>query len=130
MENFRTTLLQEDFDLELSNMMVQFLTDLDVEMLSEEKQDQYYSIIELLDEEDPEDLEDTDPEVVEARLKKRIKKSDKMKRKREYRKNKGKLKRAGKKLRKTSAFKKKKKKAKRMAKRGKTMSGKRQTTFT
>ena len=129
MDNFKVQILREEFDLELSNKMVQFLTDLDIDMLSEEKQYQYHEIIDMLEDEELDD-EPLEPEVVEARMKKHIKKSDKAKRKREYRKNKAKLKRAGKKLRKTSAFKKKQKKAKRMAKRGKTMTGKRQTTFT
>jgi len=128
MDNFKLQLLREDYDLELSNLMVQFLTDLDIEMLSEEKQYEYYKILDLLEEE--EEMEADEPEVMEARLKKHIKKSDKAKRKKEYRKNKSKLKRQAKKYRKTSAYKKKKKKAKRMAKRGKTMTGKRQTTFT
>ncbi len=128
MDTFKETLLREDFDLELSDLMVQFLTDLDTDMLSEEKQVQYYEIIDLLEEE--EDLVADDPSVMEAKLKKRIKKSDKAQRKREYRKNKAKLKRAAKKTRKTASFKKKKKKAKRMAKHGKTMTGKRQSTFT
>lgn len=130
METFKTQILREDFDLELSNLMVKFLTDLDYDMLSEEKQLQYDEIIDLLNEE--EGLDADDPEEVyasEAKLKRRIKKSDKQKRKRDYRKNKGKLKRAAKKRRKTSAFKKTKKKAKRMAKRGRTSTGKRQSTL-
>ena len=131
MDTFKEQILREDFDLELSDLMVQFLTDLDTDMLSEEKQFQYFEIIDLLDEE--EGLEADDPDLVaavEARLRKHVKKSDKAKRKRDYRKNKSKLKRSAKKKRKTSAYKKTDKKRKRMAKRGKTGSGKRQSTFT
>lgn len=130
MDNFKLQMLLEEYDIELSNLMVKFLLDLDIDMLSEEKKYEYFEIIDMLEAEAEEEGETMTPEIAEAKLKKHIKKSDKAKRKREYRKNKQKLKRTGKKLRKTSAFKKKKKKAKRMAKRGKTMSGKRQTTFT
>jgi len=128
MESFKNKLLQEEIDEELSDLMVRFLIDLDYDMLSVEKQSMYFEILDLLDAD--ENLEDTDPEDISEKLKRHINKADKAKRKAEYRKNKGKLKRAGKKLRKTAAFKKKKKKSKRMAKRGKTASGKRQTTFT
>ena len=130
MDNFKLQIVKEDFDEELSDMMIQFLTELDIDMLSEEKQVQYYEIMDMLAEEEELDDECCEPEVMEARLKKHIKKLDKNKRKREYRKNKGKLKRAAKKMRKTSSIKKKMKKSKRMAKRGKTSTGKRISTFT
>ena len=127
MESFSAYMLQEDFDMELNNLMVEFLIDLDVDMLAEDKQEKYHEIIELLGEEDEEIGED--PEVMEAKLRRIIKKSDKAARKKEYRKNKGKLKRQAKKDRKKSSFKKRAKKAKRMAKRGKTSTGKRQTSL-
>ena len=130
MENFKLQIIREDFDEELNDLMVQFLTDLDLDLLSEEKQVQYYEIMDMLAEEEELEGECCEPEVMEARLKKHIKKSDKIARKRDYRKNKGKLKRSAKKLRKTAGFKKKMKKSKRMNKRGKTMSGKRMSTFT
>jgi len=134
MNSFKEELLKEEFDEELNDLMYQFLLGIDVDLLSEEKQYQYYEIMDMVAED--KSIDDTvsevptEADIAEAKLKKHIKKSDKAERKREYRKNKGKLKRAAKKLRKTSAFKKKKKKSKRMAKRGKTMTGKRQTTFT
>jgi hypothetical protein len=63
-----------------------------------------------------------------AKKKKRIKPADKMKRKKFYRQNKNRLKRANRLFRKSSKGKKYAKVAKRMNKRGKTATGKRQTT--
>jgi len=63
----------------------------------------------------------------EARLLKRTKPLDKLKRKNKYRKNKAKIKLSQKKFRRTASFKKYKAKAKRLGKLGKTSSGKRQT---
>lgn len=128
MDSFKLQLILEEFEIELNNAMVKFLIDLDIDMLSEEKQYEYYQIMDILNSED--ELVADDPEVMEARLKKHIKKSDKAKRKRDYRKNKSKLKRQAKKTRKTSGYKQMAKKRKRMAKRGKTATGKRQTKFT
>jgi len=130
MDNFKLQNIKSEFEEEYLDLMIQFLTELDIDMLSEEKQVQYYEIMDMLAEEEELDDECCEPEVMEARLKRHIKKSDKNKRKREYRKNKGKLKRAAKKMRKTSSFKKKMKKSKRMGKRNLTGTGKRRTTFT
>lgn len=134
MKSFRETLFEEidsdeEIDDELFLLMVDFFIETDEEqleqVLTEDQMDMYYEILDELDLEDEDDSEELD----EARLKKRISKAEKNKRKRAYRKNKQKIKRKQKKYRKTSSYKKYKKKSKRMSKRGRTSTGKRQTTY-
>ena len=150
MNTFTEQIEQDNIDEEMYDNVVNFLIDLDVEGLSEDRQDQYYDIMEDLfdgedreddDDEDDEDdeeeegevpTEDEDPKKIKeafARKKKRISPAEKAKRKRSYRKNKAKAKISGKKRRKTASFKRYKKKANRMSKQGKTSTGKRQVRF-
>jgi len=76
---------------------------------------------------DDEEFELDEDSVNEARLLKRTKPLDKLKRKNKYRKNKAKIKLKAKKFRRTAKFKKFKAKSKRLNKLGKTSTGKRQT---
>ena len=129
MDSFKLQLIKEDLTEEINQSLELFFHSLDVDMLSEEQQEEFQRILEIISLEDEVNEEDFDlADLDEAKLKKHIPKSEKAERKREYRKNKQKLKRDGKKARKKTAFKKYKKKQKRMAKKGKTASGKRQTT--
>ena len=134
MDSFKEQLDQEEIDEELYNKIIDFMLIIDTESLTEDAQDLYHEIMDdLFDDEigmDPEEVDNyTETELKEfTKLKKRISPAEKAKRKRLYRKNKAKLKIAGKKRRKTASFKRYKKKAKRMGKKGRTSSGKRQTT--
>lgn len=139
MIKFTEQLEQEEIDDELDDLIVNFLLDLDEEMLSEDMQMQYHEIMEELFGDDDMDPIPMDPTIMEgeeeeeleeapmAKKAKRISPAVKAKRKRLYRKNKAKIKLKSKKRRKTSSFKKQQKKAKRMKKSGKTSTGKRIT---
>lgn len=139
MRTFMEQLEQEEIDDVLYDQVVNFLLDLDIEMMSEDMQDRYNDIMEELfgdedmdpwyDDDEYGVKEDVEREEVLEFVKKKVRTSpaEKAKRKRLYRKNKAKIKKAAKKRRKSASFKRYAKKAKRMAKQGKTATGKRQT---
>ena len=142
MKTFVEQLEQDEIDDGLWYIIVDFIADLEEEILTVEMRDRYYEIIEELYYSPRDDDEEIDSEYEEAydpeqdeeldeasRKRVKISNSEKIKRKKLYRKNKVKIKKKLKKYRKTSTFKKYKKKSKRMSKRGKTASGKRQTKY-
>jgi hypothetical protein len=73
--------------------------------------------------------EDDIEEEINERKKIKISKIAKLQRKKDYRRNKAKIKKKASRLRKTAKFKRYTKKKKRMAKKGKTSTGKRQVSF-
>ena len=107
-------------DLDLVEKMLDLIIDINDEFLSE---DQKIELSELIDE-----LCMPIDEAVAAK-KVKIKMSDRLARRRKYRKNKARLKMKAKKFRRTSKFKKWKKISKRKAKSGKTATGKRIRKF-
>ena len=153
MENFKEYFEQEDGDDEQMEYYHDLVGDLisvlseNVEILSDDITDLIFELQEVaeelaMDDEDYEEMSGAsavgnykppffnEDELDEVKAKK--KKRDKLQRlksRKLYRRNKTKLKTAGKRLRKTSKFKKYKKKAKRLGKRGITTTGKRQTKF-
>ena len=117
-----------DDNNELEDRLIDFVLDIDEEQLSEDLQERYYELIEDLEDEGI-DTDDDDDDLDEGVRRKKIKASDRLKRKKAYKRNKNKIKRKSKKFRKTAGYKKYKKKSKRMNKRGRTASGKRKTKF-
>jgi len=120
--------LMEEVDLEddsrVMDRMVDFMTTLSFENLTEEQQTEFVGIIEdLADEKTEEELS----EFAAKRVK--INRAAKRKRKREYRRNRAKMKMKARKFRRTAKFKQYKRKKKRKAKSGKTATGKRIRKF-
>ena len=106
------------------NKMVDFIISLDVDSLSESKQEELMEIVDLIAGPDEEDLE----EAVGAKRQK-IDRAARRQRKREYRKKRAQIKLKLKKYRRTAKFKKYERMKKRKAKQGKTSTGKRVRTF-
>lgn len=123
----------EDFeDMEFEEKCALFFAEIDVDEIPERLEDLYHAIMDEVEEiylDDDEMAECVDLMEMLPRKKKRIKISDRIKRRREYRKGKAKIKRQQKLRRQKPAYKRFKKKQKRMAKRGRTTTGKRQTTM-
>ena len=111
-------------DAEIMNKMVDFIISLDVDSLSESKQEELMEIVDLIAGPDEEDLE----EAVGAKRQK-IDRAARRQRKREYRKKRAQIKLKLKKYRRTAKFKKYERMKKRKAKQGKTSTGKRVRTF-
>jgi len=135
-----------NIDEDLYYRMIEFLTNLEGADLPEELEDEYYEILDDLndfpDEEDwqetdnlpeePEELEDemyTEEELNELRPRvNRLKRSERRVRSRQYRRNKAAIKRKTNRYRKSAKGRQMAKKRKRMAKMGKTATGKLMTT--
>ncbi len=126
---------EEDED-DIAITLINILYDI-IDSINDNDQETLNNIYEVINDDFIEEFEDDDWEddLEESELsefvkkKKKIKASIKIKRRKEYRRNKAQIKRKLKKYRKTSAFRRYKKKAARFAKRGKTSTGKRQTTI-
>ena len=111
----------EEYGYDIAEKMFSFIEkNVDLENLDEEQSGVFSEILDAID---------SDDELEEGAIRKKISAVDKRERKRDYRKNKAALKLKAKKYRKTQRFKKYQKKAKKKAKMGRTASGKRKTTF-
>ena len=122
-------------DPELLDLMFDFISSIDPEVLTDEQAEKLTEILEIIQAYDDEDDEDIfngiDDEVTEALAAKRkkINRTLRMQRKRLYRMKKAKLKLKAKIYRKSSKGKRTLRKAKRLGKLGKTSTGKRKTKF-
>jgi len=123
-----TTEYYPDGDIFMMERMMDFIMNIDVDILSEEQAEEAMNIIdELADENLDEILDPTDEEVSARKVK--IKPSDKRKRRIQYRKKRASLKLRAKKFRRTTKYKQWKRKKERKKSQGKTATGKRIRKF-
>lgn len=127
LEKLDKFILEDDFDSEddiLMDKMLDFITGIDAENLTEDQAEQVLEIIDLIDDDEDED------EVSEV-FKKRVKRDLKAarKRRREYRTKRSKMRLKAKRYRRSAAGKMTLRKAKRYKKFGKTSTMKRQRKF-
>jgi hypothetical protein len=121
-----------DEDVQLMDMMFEFIMGLDSESLDEDQMVEAADLIDMVSDGQLDDLfddEDIDIDEAVAARKVKIKPSDKRMRRREYRKNRVKMKMKGKKFRRTAKYKQWARMKKRKASSGKTARGKRIRKF-
>ncbi len=129
-DEFKDEYLPEE-DVQLMNMMIEFIMNLDSESLTEDQVIECTDLIDTLAEYklDDELFEDEELDEAVAAKKVKIKASDKRKRRMEYRRNRAALKLKAKKFRRTTKYKQWARMKKRKATSGKTARGKRIRKF-
>jgi hypothetical protein len=121
-----------DSDVEMMDRMIEFIMNLDTDMLDDDQIDEVTDLIDMVSDSNIDEIfdDETDDidEVVSAK-KVKIKPSDKRKRKMDYRRNRAAIKLKAKKFRRTTKFKQWKRRKKIKASSGKTARGKRIRKF-
>lgn len=127
------TLDYDTDDDELMSLMADFLMTIDPDILDDDQLDMYMEIMDEFDGDEDDDfvgvLDDTEEVEEAAAIRKRRDKGARRERKKEYRREKAKVKQSAKRWRKTAEYKKYQRKKKMMSKQGRTARGKRIKKF-